>query len=218
MRGSKLPPSREKAKEVYTDPMVRYAITDGSADSPDGTVRLLLSARRWAEEGIEYVQLRERGLDGGALLELAAATVSVLREAGGAAKLLVNGRPDIAIAAGADGVHLTARAGELTPAQVRRVFAAAGAVEPVVSVSCHSVAEVARAAEGGADLILFGPVFEKRVDGAVVVEGVGLAALAEACHAARRTPVLALGGVTRKNADTCLAGGAVGIAGIRLFE
>jgi thiamine-phosphate pyrophosphorylase len=198
--------------------MVRCAITDGSAGSPQGAARLLERARRWAAEGIEYVQLRERELDGGALLELAAAMVSVLHDGGGETKLLVNGRPDIAIAAGAHGVHLTARPGELTPTQVRRVFSMAGAGVPVVSVSCHNAEEVKRAADGGADLIVFGPVFEKRVDGAVVIEGVGLRALEEVCLAAGRTPVIALGGVTEENADSCVASGAAGIAGIRSFK
>jgi thiamine-phosphate pyrophosphorylase len=217
MRGLALPPSREKGEAVYTDPMVRYAITDGSAGTPQASARLLENARRWAAAGIDFIQLRERTLDAGALLELATALVSALREAGAATKLLVNGRPDIAIAAGADGVHLTARPGELSPAQVRRVFAATGAIEPVVSVSCHTLAQVKRAAAAGADLILFGPVFEKRVDGAVVVEGVGLGALAEACRAAGEVQLLALGGISGENASKCTSVGAAGVAGIRLF-
>jgi thiamine-phosphate pyrophosphorylase len=77
--------------------------------------------------------------------------------------------------------------------------------------------EVRRAAGNGVDLILFGPVFEKRVADVVVVEGLGLDALQEACAAAEGTPVLALGGVTWPRAELCIEAGAAGVAGIRLF-
>jgi thiamine-phosphate pyrophosphorylase len=191
----------------------------------------MAQARRWADEGVEFVQLREKQLAAGELVRLAAAMLAGLREVGGKTKLLVNGRADVAVAAGADGVHLTSRAGELTADQVRRVFATAGAGKPVVSVSCHTLAEVRRAVAGCADLILFGPVFEKCVlhpngqrtpiggpgAGVVVVAGVGLERLREACAAAGGTPVLALGGVSWESAGLCVEAGAAGVAGIRLF-
>jgi thiamine-phosphate pyrophosphorylase len=144
--------------------------------------------------------------------------VEVFREHGGKTKLLVNGRADVAVAAGADGVHLTSRPGELTAEQVRRVFAAAGRGEPVVSASCHTLDEVRGAVAGGVGLVLFGPVFEKRVGGEVVVRGVGMEALRKACEVAGGMPVLALGGVTAENAVACVEAGAAGVAGIRLFE
>ena len=190
--------------------MLRCAITSG-----DGWTALS-QAQRWAAEGVEFVQLREKQLGTGELVRLAAAMQAASREAG-KTKLLVNGRADVAVAAGADGVHLTSRAGELTAEQVRCVFQAAGAGEPVVSTSCHSLEEVRRAVGGGVDLILFGPVFEKRVRGEVVVAGVGLKALREACAAAGKTPVLALGGVTWESAERCVEAGAAGVAGVRLF-
>ena len=190
--------------------MVRCAITSG-----DGWAAMT-HAQRWASEGVEFVQLREKQLGAGELVRLVAAMRVGLRETG-KTKLLVNGRADVAVAAGADGVHLTSRAGELTAEQVRRVFRAAGTGKPVVSMSCHSLAEVRRAVDGGVDLILFGPVFEKHVGGEVVVAGVGLEALREACAAAGKTPVLALGGVTWESAKLCVEAGAAGVAGIRLF-
>lgn len=190
--------------------MLRCAITSG-----DGWVATSL-ARRWAAEGVEFVQLREKQLDAGELVRLTAAMQAALRE-GGKTKLLVNGRADVAVAAGADGVHLSSRAGELTAEQVRRVFRVAGAGEPVVSASCHSLEDVWRAVDGGVNLVLFGPVFEKRVTGEVVVAGVGLEVLREACAAARETPILALGGVTWESAELCVEAGAAGVAGIRLF-
>ena len=190
--------------------MLRCAITGGEGWAA------VAQARRWAAEGVEFVQLREKQLAGEELARLAAAMRAALREAG-RTKLLVNGGADVAVAAAADGVHLTASAGAGAVDEVRRVFRAAGAGEAVVSVSCHSVEEVRRAVVEGADLILFGPVFEKRVGGEVVVAGVGLDALREACAVAGKTPVLALGGVTWENAAACVEAGAAGVAGIRLL-
>ena len=176
----------------------------------------LTDARRWAEEGLEFVQLREKWMAAGEMVELAKAMMGVFQEAGGRTKLLVNGQTDVAVAAGADGVHLTAGVGELRVGQVRQVFAGVGRAA-VVSVSCHSVEEVRRAAAGGVDLILFGPVFEKRVDGVLVSVGKGVEMLREACAVAGRIPVLGLGGVTDEGVGMCLDAGAAGMAGIRLY-
>src|ERR1700679_2469495 len=183
--------------EGYTDGMLRYAITSGF--DADLSEDLLANARRWAGQRVDFVQLREKHREAGDLIALARAMKQIFSINGSHARLLINSRADIAVVAGADGVHLTSRPGELTAEQVRRVFAASGAGEPVVSVSCHTVAEVQRAVAGRVDLILFGPVFEKRVAGEVVVAGVGLEALREACGIAGKTPVLALGGETQGN-------------------
>jgi len=191
--------------------MVRYAITDSSTPAPE----LLKRAQRWAAEGVDFVQLREKHLAAGELAELARAMLKIF--SGSKTKLLVNARADVAAATSADGVHLTAHPDELTPEQVRRVFALAGRPAPAVSVSCHSVADVTRAVAAGTDLILFGPVFEKRVAGEVVVRGVGLEALHEAWLAASGVPVLALGGIQQQNMAACREAGAAGVAGIRLF-
>jgi thiamine-phosphate pyrophosphorylase len=190
--------------------MLKCAITSGEGWAA------MEHVRRWSHEGVDYVQLREKPMAAGELVKLAVAMLEVLREHG-TTQLLVNGRPDVAVAAGADGVHLTSQEGELTPEQVREVFRLAGAGQPVVSVSCHTVEEVRRAVGDGVDLILFGPVFEKRVEGEMVGEGVGLGKLQEASAAAAGVPVLALGGVTWPRAELCIEAGAAGVAGIRLF-
>jgi thiamine-phosphate pyrophosphorylase len=190
--------------------MLKCAITSGEGWAA------LEHVRRWSHEGVQYVQLREKQLAAGELVKLAAAMRAGLRGSG-ETKLLVNGRPDVAVAAGADGVHLTAQEGELTVEQVRAVFGAAGAGTPMISVSCHTLEEVRRGVSEGVDFILFGPVFEKRADGEMVGEGVGLEKLQEACEVADRTPVLALGGVTWPRAELCIEAGASGVAGIRLF-
>lgn len=185
--------------------MIRYAIADRSVTSADYA--------RWVAEGVDFVQLRDKTMEAGALAAKAREMLAAL----GSTKMLVNGRADVAAATGAAGVHLTAKPDELTPAQVRRVFSLAERSEPVISVSCHTLAEVERARDAEVDLILFGPVFEKRVEGEVVLEGVGIDRLRLACQAADGVALLALGGVTALNMDLCLKAGATGIAGIRFF-
>ena len=200
--------------------MLRCAITDHTASGFVNTVqidRLQKQVQRWAADGVDFIQLREKSLDAGALLTIAEATVKTLRELQSPTKLLINARADAAIAARADGVHLTSHPDELTPQQVRELYTHAGLPAPIVSVSCHTPADIARARHNAADLILFGPIFEKRLNGELVAEGVGLDALALACAVAQQVPVLALGGITHENSAACVAAGAAGIAGIRLF-
>ena len=200
--------------------MLRCAITDGSASGFVNTTqidRLRNHVRRWAADGIDLIQLREKNLDAGALLALAEVALHTLCEMQSPTKLLINTRADVAIAARVHGVHLTSHPDELTPQQVRELFTHAGLPAPIVSISCHTPADIARARHNAADYILFGPIFEKRVDGELVTDGVGLEALALACAIAQQVPVLALGGITSENAGACLVAGAAGIAGIRTF-
>ena len=199
--------------------MLRYAITDRQLLG-GGTSALIAQSAKWAARGLDYIQLRERDLPAGTLAALARGMLAAIR-AHGLTKLLIHSRPDIAIAVRADGVHLAAAPGSLTPAQVRQLYAAANLPAPIVSVSCHTLEEVARAAtshpDEAATLILFGPVFEKRVGETKISEGTGLELLRDACALAAPTPVLVLGGVTLANTEACLAAGAAGIAAIRLF-
>lgn len=200
--------------------MLRCAITDGTASRFVNTAqidRTRNQVRRWAADGIELIQLREKDLDTGALLELAAAALETLSEMQSPAKLLINTRTDVAIAARAHGVHLTSHSDELTPQQVRELYTHAGFPAPIVTVSCHTPTDIARARHNAADFILFGPVFEKRTNGTLLAAGAGLEALAFACAIAQQVPVLALGGITPQNSVACLASGAMGVAGIRLF-
>jgi len=190
--------------------MLRCAITSGSYSMGD--------AARWAQDGIDFIQLREKKINAEELIDLARTMLEEIASVLDAkTRLLINGRPDVAIAAGAAGVHLTSHPDELTPTQVRAVYAASGSGEPVISVSCHTLDEVQRAHQQGADLILFGPVFEKRIARQLIRDGSGLEALSAACRAAAGTPVLALGGVTLQNAGACVDAGGAGVAAIRLF-
>jgi len=157
--------------------------------------------------GVDLIQLRECDLSARELLALTEAAQGRCR--GSRTLLLVNDRLDIALAAGADGLHLPSHG--LPVAEVRRRFP-----DLLLGASCHNLEELRRAEEGGADFAVFGPVFEtpsKRVYGPPV----GLERLAEAARAAR-VPVLALGGITLENAGKCLRAGAAGMAAISLFQ
>ena len=187
---------------------------------------LLRQARMWAENGVTLVQFREKNLPVPEQIALARALQAVLRSAKTATRLVLNAPVEIALAAGVDGVHLPAE-GAAEKLRALRSGSVAGAASLWVSVSCHTLAEVEQARAAGADCILFAPVFGKQVrvaDGAdanadlSTLPGVGTEALAAACRAAHPVPVLALGGVTMKNAAACIAAGASGIAAIRLFH
>lgn len=169
----------------------------------------------WASTGINYIQLREKDLPPATLAGIARRILENLRNT--PTKLLINSRPDIAIATAAHGVHLTAAPGQLTPTQVRELYAATTLPPPIVSISCHTIPEVEQARHYRADIILFSPIFQKSIAGQLITPGQGLEALHAACLAAAPVPVYALGGVTLENTPDCLQAGAAGVAGIRLF-
>ncbi len=117
--------------------------------------------------------------------------------------------------AGVDGVHLPGSARVLE--RMQEIRANWADESPVISVACHTVDEAQLAHHAGAAVILFAPVFEKLLEADARLDGAGLGSLAAACKAARPVPVYALGGVTPENAGSCVAAGAEGVAGIRLF-
>lgn len=198
--------------------MLRYAITSRASFPGDESQKqssLVRQCARWAAESIDFIQLREKDLSAAALADLARAILAAI--SGSQTKLLINSRADVALATGAHGVHLTAAPGELTPAQIRPLYAHAGRPTPFVSVSCHTLDEIKQARGNSADAILFAPVFGKSIAGETITPAAGLESLREACAAAAPIPVYALGGVTHENAPQCIAAGAAGIAGIRLF-
>jgi thiamine-phosphate pyrophosphorylase len=155
--------------------------------------------------GLGAVQLREKDLSGRELFALAEALRRATERAG--AQLFVNERVDVALAVGADGVHLGAGA---MPVEVVRGLLPAGAL---VGVSTHAPAEVAAAAAVGADLAFFGPV---RATPSKAAWGPpqGEARLAEAVRAAP-IPVLAIGGLDADAVPAIRATGATGVAVIR---
>ena len=162
-----------------------------------------------AAAGVDGIQLRRKELPDRVLLALAERARSLLPPA---TAVLVNGRLDVALAAGASGVHLPAAG--LPTAEVRRLADSLGA-EVLVGRSTHRPEEVARARDEGADYAVFGPVYPtpgKERFG----EPPGLAGLERACAAG--LPVLALGGVDPGRFAEVAAAGAAGAAGIRMFE
>ncbi|HEY6445461.1 MAG TPA: thiamine phosphate synthase [Acidobacteriaceae bacterium] len=208
--------------------MLLYAITNRkllSGDDDAQRQRLVELAAEWARGGVDYIQIREKDLPLTDLQPLAAQMVEAVRGASGKTRVLVNGPPQVALDAGADGVHLPAARPDpgavndaLSGAQATAVRAAhqvydrAGR-EAMVSAACHAEEEIRQAA--GASLLLFSPVFEKVTEPAR--RGQGLTALRAAVDAAKPIPVFALGGVTEKNAAACVQAGAAGVAAIRLF-
>jgi thiamine-phosphate pyrophosphorylase len=201
--------------------MLRYAITGRAlypGDELEQHAALLRQASRWVADGIDLIQLREKDLPDDDLAALAREILRIVALASGSTKLLINSRANVAVATGAHGVHLTANPGELTPIEVRSLYASANRPAPIISISCHTLDEVRRARTNQVDAILFAPVFEKIITDQNIIPGQGLDQLRAACLAASPIPVYALGGVTLKNAPACLDAGAAGIAGIRLFH
>jgi len=160
--------------------------------------------RSAAAAGLDFVQLREKDLAAGALLELARAVVAAV--AGTGTRVLVNGRPDVAVLAGAHGVQLPSEG--LPIAAVRRSFPLL-----LVGASCHDVAEARAAAAAGASLVLFGPVLPSPGKEA---RAQGLEALAEVARAVE-ADVYAIGGIDAESAPRALGAGARGVAAIRPF-
>lgn len=206
------------SKLTQTRPLL-YLISDRRAvlPSPDSSSSISFGARQIeiiraaTRIGCRLVQIREKDLSARELLELARAAIVAAQPSG--AKVLINDRLDVALAAGAGGVHL--RASSFSAAEVRAVAASKGLNDFLVGVSTHSLAEAQCAEAGGADFIVCGPVYDtpsKRAYGPPI----GIERFAEICEAVK-IPVLALGGIDLTNFQDVLRRGAAGIGAIRLF-
>ena len=204
--------------------MLLYYITDRKQfPGPEPRRRELLLAKisEAARAGVDYIQLREKDLPARELELLARQAVRVCRETRNQkreTRLLINARSDIALAAGADGIHLPSNA--ITASEARAIWSAVltrnSKLETrncIIAVSCHTADEIRLVETQGADFAAFGPVFEK----VGTSLSVGLGALRAACQVSS-IAVLAIGGVTIQNARACVDAGAAGIAAIRLFQ
>lgn len=198
---------------------------DATLNFPPGIVSktLLNFIREAAAAGVDWIQLREKHLSARDLTALAQEAVAIASATRGTTRIILNDRLDIAVAAGAAGVHLGGEsvavehvANWRRTAHGRTGPAGIIAAEFLIGKSCHSAEEIRQAEIAGADYIFFGPVFttpSKERYGPPQ----GLEKLAEACRRTR-LPVLAIGGITAENARECLRAGTAGIAAIRLFQ
>jgi len=160
------------------------------------TLRLAL------EGGADAVQLRERDLEAGEIFALSEKLRRVTSDAGAA--LIINHRTDVALAVGADGVHLGWRS--LGPKQVREL----AGDRLRVGVSCHSEKELHAAAASGADYAILGPVFSTPSKHGRVAP-LGLARMTELVSG-RRMPVIAIGGIQPENVGAVRQTGVAGVA------
>lgn len=155
---------------------------------------------------LSLVQIREKQLDGRLLLELVSKAVSLTK--GSMTRLVVNGRTDVAIAAGADGVHLPSDA--YSPVVARKM---AGA-DFLVGVSTHTNEGISAAEKGGADYVIFGPIFETPGKSSEI----GIDALKQSVVRYPAMPILGLGGIDKTNVRDVLNTGAAGFAAIRYLN
>jgi thiamine-phosphate pyrophosphorylase len=195
-------------------PPVICLVTDRTRYVPGSLVPTIAAAAR---AGVDLIQVRERNLADRELLALVREVTSAV--AGTGARVIVNDRLDIALAAGAAGVHLPGHA--VSSADVRRI-APAGFL---VGRSVHAASEAAAAtAGGGYDYLVFGSILPSasKPRGQVSAGFDGLAAACRAVDAAAsagggRVPVLAIGGLTAADAPAVARAGAEGLAAIGLF-
>ncbi len=169
--------------------MIRMQITEGKGILPE-------------RSEADLIQVREP--------QLAARELAAYVRALSGRRILVNDRLDVALATHAAGVHI--RSNGVSPISVRRITPK----DFLISVACHTEEDVLRAAQEGADYAVLAPIFEPRSK-PMNRPPLGLTALREiAKHA--RIPILALGGVTNENIQSCLDAGAAGVAAITLFR
>jgi thiamine-phosphate pyrophosphorylase len=165
----------------------------------------LAQARRATHAGIDLVQIREGDLEAAVLASLVRAVLDVTR--GSRTRVVVNDRLDVAIACGADGVHL--RADSITPSEARRL-----APRPfVVGRSVHSADEARQCGE--ADYVVAGTMFPtpSKPGGSSWLGEEGLRKIVQASP----RPVLAIGGLSADNVGAVARAHAAGVAAIGLF-
>jgi thiamine-phosphate pyrophosphorylase len=191
-----------------------------SADSIEALTRRIAEV---AAAGVDWVQIREKDLTAREQALLTRKSMEIVATSSAKSsrnlRVLVNDRLDVAIVERAGGVHLGEHS--LPVAEAKRLVESAQrklAVDAsfLIGVSCHSLQSAQAAERDGADYILFGPVFatpSKEMFGPP--QGTDL--LKQVCHAIS-VPVLAIGGLTTDNANSCLQAGAAGLAAIRLFQ
>ncbi len=182
-------------------------ITDRHALEPRPLLPLVLEAVR---AGVDLVQIREKDLATRELFSLAREAATEAERVKKGTRVIVNDRLDVALAAGAHGVHLGTRS--MPAPAVRRIVSR----DFLVGVSCHSLRETLAAESAGADYALLGPIFQT-LSKIQYGPPLGLETLRDV--AARVSiPLYALGGISVERVRPCLEAGATGIAGIAVFQ
>lgn len=189
-----------------------YLITDGTATVENfsaASAEILKIIRAAAESNIPLIQIREKNLTAKLIFKLTAEAVKLTRET--SVKILVNDRADIALAAKADGVHLSSQS--LAAKIIRQNFPK----DFIVGVSAHSFEEAKSAHEQGANFATFSPIF-KTPSKEKYGEPQGLQKLCEVCRRLKPFPIIALGGIDENNYTKVLENGASGFAAIRFLN
>lgn len=178
-------------------PIVALVTSRALAGGEDALVEAVAQA---VANGVNLVQMREKDLPDAAQLALA----NRLREAkGGAALFFVNDSLSVAEASGADGVHLGERSRTVASAR-------ADAARPLlIGRSAHNADAARDAAAQGASLIVAGAIHPSPTHPGQTPAGVGLVS---ACAAAVDVPVVAIGGISARNAGAVMEAGAAGVA------
>jgi thiamine-phosphate diphosphorylase len=183
-------------------------ITDRRRLGKDAETAVIRRVAAAARAGIHLIQIRERDTPDGALMTLVAQAVEAVR--GTRTRILVNDRVDVAIAAGAHGVHL--RSDSAPARRIRKVAPPSF----LIGRSVHAREEIERvAAEDDVDYLLFGTVFD--TTSKPNRQPAGVAGLAEAVSAAPKLPVLAIGGMTLDTVGQLRGTGCAGFAAIGQF-
>ena len=173
-----------------------YGIVDSAARQPSADLaRLLL------EGGARALQLRLKQAPARAQFEAALAIAELCHQAG--AMLIVNDRPDIALLAGADGVHLGQD--DLPLRAARRLLGS----RAIIGISTHSLEQAVKAERGGADYIGFGPMYPGGLKQTITAQGLEKL---RAVRAAVKLPIVAIGGIREANVREVLNAGADAVA------
>jgi thiamine-phosphate pyrophosphorylase len=204
------------------NPIVCYVTDRRSlplAVSSDAIPMLLQTVEAVAAAGVDWIQLREKDLCGRESLDLANSALQAIRKRAPHTRILINDRVDVALAAGAGGVHLSENGFSVPDA--RRICSrfeqdSGKRLDFLVGVSCHSLGSALGAARDGADYIYFSPIFHTPSK-AFYGPPQGVERLRQICRSVS-IPVIAIGGITLENVASCYAAGASGAGGIRLFE
>lgn len=195
----------------FDNPLI-YLITDGQATAgnfSEKSLEILKLIKVAVESKINLIQIREKKLPARFVVALASSAAKITKNS--PTKLLVNDRADIALAAQADGVHLTSVS--IRAEIIRQNFPA----NFIIGVSAHTLGEAEKAKAEGADFVTFSPIFQTPSK-AKYGKPQGLETLREVCEKLKNFPVIALGGIDESNYLEVLKNGAGGFAAIRFLN